>query len=312
VSAEIPFALSPPARRATRLRRALAEGPLLLAPGAYDCISARLIDQAGFETLYVTGSGVSLSALGAPDVGLMSFQEVLDRVKRIADSVSIPVIADADTGYGGPLNVIRTVRELEQAGVAAIQLEDQRWPKRCGHEPGRRLVGVDEMAGRLRAAVDARRDPDTLIIARTDARSELGIDAAIERSGAYVDAGADAIFVESPETREEMRLVTAAIQRPTLANMVEGGRTPILPAAELDALGFRLAIYPNALTRAFAHAGSRLLASLIDHGDTSDMRESMLTHGELWALFDYASWTDCEARYTNPPTVQNHTGERTR
>lgn len=297
MTVSLPFALDPPPGRAARLRRAIADGPLVIAPGAYDCITARLVDRAGFPALYVTGSGVSLSALGAPDVGLVSFHEVLDRVKRIADCVSIPVIADADTGYGGPLNVMRTVRELEHAGVAAIQIEDQEWPKRCGHEPGRRLVSIEEMVGRLRSAVDARRDEKTMIVARTDARSDAGLDVAIERAQAFREAGADVIFVESPQSRDEMQRVAASIECPLLANMVEGGRTPILPAPELEAMGYRLAIYPNALTRTFAHAGMQLLDSLKENGDTSRMSNSMLTHDGLWSLFDYGAWTDCEARY---------------
>ena len=177
-----PLGLRVAAGRNAALRGAVASGKIVVAPGAFDCLTARLVERAGFGALYVTGSGVSISALGAPDVGLMSFGEILDRVKRIANSVSIPLIADADTGYGGPLNVIRTVREFERAGVSAVQIEDQTWPKKCGHEAGRQLATVDEMVGRIKAATDARIDSDLLIVARTDARSEHGLDAAIERA----------------------------------------------------------------------------------------------------------------------------------
>jgi hypothetical protein len=177
----------------------------------------------------MTGSGVSITRLGAPDVALLSFSEIVDQAKRMADVTTIPIIADADTGYGGPLNVIRTVREFERAGISGIQIEDQAWPKRCGHEPGRRIVSTAEMVGRIKAAVDTRHDPNVVIIARTDARSDLGINAAIERSQRYAEAGADVCFLESPESADEMRLLNQQVKIPTLANLVEGGRTPMLP-----------------------------------------------------------------------------------
>jgi 2-methylisocitrate lyase-like PEP mutase family enzyme len=283
----------------TRLLAALTRASdLTLVPGAYDCITARLVERAGFKALYVTGSGISMSALGAPDVSLMSFSEVLDRVKQICDVVDIPVIADADTGYGGPLNVIRTVRELERAGVAGIQLEDQAWPKKCGHEPNRSVVSEREMTDRIKAAVDNRADADLHIIARTDARTTLGLAAAIDRANLYREAGADVIFVESPESEAELQQITAAVQAPLLANMVEGGRTPILPKARLQEIGFRYAIYPNALTRALSFAGGRMLESLTEHGSTSGFSQSMLDHRALWNLFDYPKWTALEDRYS--------------
>jgi 2,3-dimethylmalate lyase len=298
-STTIPSGLRTTHGRARRLRELLAGPALVQVPGAYDCITARLVENGAFPALYVTGSGVSMSSLGAPDVGLMSFSEILDRVKRIADSVSIPVIADADTGYGGPLNVIRTVREFERAGVSGIQIEDQAWPKKCGHEPGRKLVSSAEMVGRIHAATDARDDADVVILARTDARSSEGLNAALDRAAAYAEAGADVIFVESPESQAEMRQACQAISRPMLANMVEGGRTPILPPAQLQELGFRLAIYPNSLTRIMARAGQDLLAHLREHGTATALRERMFDHGELWALFENASWVALEQRYTS-------------
>jgi 2-methylisocitrate lyase-like PEP mutase family enzyme len=212
--------------------------------------------------------------------------------------VSIPVIADGDTGYGGPLNIIRTVREYERAGVSAIQIEDQAWPKKCGHEPGRRLVDPAEMAARIRAAVESRRDPDFVVIARTDARAGEGLAAAIERAQVYREAGADVIFVESPQSEAELAEVGRSFAgTPLLANMVEGGRTPILPASQLQALGFSLAIYPNALTRLFAKAGLEMLASLRGTGSTAAMAGRMLSHGELWELFDNRTWRALEDRY---------------
>ncbi len=284
--------------RARRLRELLAGPALFQVPGAYDCITARLVETSGFPALYVTGSGVSMSNLGAPDVGLMSFSEILDRVKRIADCVAIPVIADADTGYGGPLNVIRTVREFERAGISGIQIEDQSWPKKCGHEPGRKLVSTAEMVGRIHAACDARIDGDVVILARTDARTSEGLSAALDRAAAYAEAGADVIFVESPESEDEMRMACAAIGKPMLANMVEGGRTPILPPQRLTELGFKLAIYPNSLTRIMARAGQDLLGHLREHGTATALRDRMFDHGELWSFFEHERWYEVERRYT--------------
>ena len=225
--------------RTARLHSLVAAPEIVVAPGAFDCITARLVDKAGFPAVYITGSGVSMSALGAPDVGLMSYGEIFDRVQRIADVVSIPVIADADTGYGGPLNIIRTVRDFERAGVSAVQIEDQAWPKKCGHEPGRQIVQVAEMVGRIKAAVDARTD-GIAIVARTDARSTEGLDAAIERAHRYGEAGADILFLESPEREDELNTLNRQLEKPTLANMVEGFQNGILrPRPVGDALRVR-------------------------------------------------------------------------
>ena len=279
-------------------RALLTADRILVAPGAYDCITARLVEAAGFDAVYVTGSGLSMSRLGAPDVGLVSFSEVLDQVRRIADVVQIPVLADADTGYGGALNVIRTVREFERAGVSAIQIEDQEFPKKCGHELGRRVVPTAEMVARIKAAVDARTDPDFVVIARTDARTAEGIDAAIDRALAYGAAGADVLFVESPESAEEMAEINRRIDAPTLANMVEGGRTPILPASRLAEIGYRIAIFPNSLTRLLGKTASAMLADLREAGTTDGWRAQMFGHRELWDLFDYDAWLAVESRYT--------------
>lgn len=282
--------------RTEALRRLVAAPEILVAPGSFDCITARLVEKAGFQAVYVTGSGVSMSALSAPDVGLMSYSEILDRVQRIADVVSIPVIADADTGYGGPLNIMRAVRDFERAGVSAIQIEDQAWPKKCGHEPGREVVSVVEMTGRIKAAVDARSD-GIVIVARTDARSTEGLDAAIERAARYAEAGADVLFVESPESEAELETLNRQLDAPTLANMVEGGRTPILPAQQLQALGFGMAIFPNSLTRLLGKVGALLLDELKDSGTTTGMSDSMLDHTGLWDLFDNKRWRALEDRY---------------
>lgn len=297
-NAACPPGLRQTAGRSARLQARLGQPELLVAPGCFDCLTARLVETAGFEAAYITGSGVSMSALGAPDVGLASFSEVLDRMKRICDVLTIPVIADGDTGFGGPLNVIRTVREFERAGVSAIQLEDQEAPKRCGHELGRKLVTPEEMAARIKAACDARQDAAFQVIARTDARTSLGLQAAIDRAGLYKEAGADVLFVESPESEAEMAEICRTFSgTPTLANMVEGGRTPCLPAGRLQELGYALAIFPNSLTRLFGRVGQELLGELADSGTTTGQAGRMLDHRALWSLFDYPAWIELEARY---------------
>lgn len=298
-SADFPPGLRHISGRNARLRARVAEPRILVAPGCFDCLTGRIIETGGFEAAYISGAGVSLSALGAPDLGLTSFSEVLDRVKRIADVMTIPLIADIDTGFGGPLNVMRTVREFERAGISAVQLEDQEAPKKCGHEMGRRITSEAEMVGRIKAAVDARLDPDFLIIARTDARTSLGLDAALDRAETYAEAGADMLFVESPENESEMRAIAQhfASRVPLMANMVEGGRTPILPAALLQEIGYRLVIFPNSLTRLFAKAGGELMRELSTTGTTAGFADRMHGHKELWSLFDYDTWLRLEGTF---------------
>ena len=279
------------------LRALLARPGLVVAPGAYDVLTARLIERAGFPAVYMTGSGVSISALGFPDIGLVSLYEVCVRLEQIAGAVALPVIADADTGFGNPLNVLRTVTELERRGAAAIQLEDQEMPKKCGHEPGRTLVPVEEMVAKIEAACAARASAELVIVARTDARTTHGLAEAIARGRRYAEAGADVIFVESPETPEEMRAICGGIQAPALANMVEGGRTPILPQRDLAEIGYKIVIYPNSLTRVMARAGLRLLDELKAAGTTTGLATEMLTHGELWDLFGRREWELLEAKF---------------
>jgi 2-methylisocitrate lyase-like PEP mutase family enzyme len=283
--------------RGPGLRQLLAGPGLVVAPGCYDVVTARLVEHAGFQAAYMTGSGVSMSTTGLPDIGLVSLHEVLVRLEQIAGAIRLPVIADGDTGFGNPLNVLRTVREFERRGAAAIQLEDQEMPKKCGHEPGRRVVPVSEMVAKIEAARFARASPDFLIVARTDARTTHGIEEAIARGRRYAMAGADVVFVESPETAEEMRAVCRAIPAPCLANMVEGGRTPLLPQRDLAEIGYRIVIYPNALTRVVARAGLELLDELKRTGTTAGMLPRMLTHGELWELFGREEWGALERRF---------------
>lgn len=252
------------------LREAIATGTVVVAPGVYDLISALVADRMGFRALYVTGYGTVASHLGLPDAGIATLTDMVGRVGQICKMTKTPVIADADTGYGGLLNVQHTVRCYEEAGVSAIQLEDQEFPKKCGHTPGRRVVPADEMARKIAVAVETRTSDDLLVIARTDARTGLGLEEAIRRGALYARAGADVVFVESPESEAELAEIADRIEKPVLANMTNGGRTPILPAERLDALGFAVAIYPGAGFLAAAAALETVYADLREHGTTTD------------------------------------------
>jgi 2-methylisocitrate lyase-like PEP mutase family enzyme len=260
------------------LRQRLAAPNALLAPGVFDALSALLAAQAGFEALYLSGASIAYTRLGRSDVGLTTFTEVEDTLARIAERVDVPLIVDADTGFGGALNVQRTVRGFERAGAAMIQLEDQTFPKRCGHLDGKAVVPVAEMQGKLRAALDARRSTDTLILARTDALAIEGLDAALDRAEAYLDCGVDALFVEALHTPAQMDAACArlAARVPLLANMVEGGRTPLQSVEQLQARGFRVVIFPGGTARAVAHALQGYFASLQAHGSTAPWRDRML------------------------------------
>jgi 2,3-dimethylmalate lyase len=253
--------------RRGRLQEMLARPEPLLAPGAYDSLSARLIEQAGFEVVYMTGFGTSASLLGRPDVGLLSFGEMVDNARRISHAVDVPVIADADNGYGSPINVIRTVQEYEAAGVAAIHIEDQVAPKKCGHMQDKHVVDVEEMVQKVRAAVEARRSDDFLIIARTDARAVEGLDRALERARRYREAGADVLFVEAPESEDEVVAVAKAFPDvPLLLNWAEGGRTPPLSRERLQELGYSLILFPLSALFIATHAMRESLVQLRTHG----------------------------------------------
>ena len=260
------------------LKTRLNQPNIVLAPGVYDALSALIAEQAGFEALYLSGASIAYTRLGRSDVGLTTYTEVADTLARIADRVSLPVIVDADTGFGNALNVMRTVKGFERAGAAMIQIEDQTFPKRCGHLDGKSVVPVGEMVGKLKAALDARTSSDTLILARTDAVAVEGLDAALERAQAYLDCGVDALFIEALRTPEQM---AAACQRfgdklPLLANMVEGGKTPIQSATGLQAHGFKIAIFPGGTARAVAHTLQGYYASLKQQQTTLPWKERML------------------------------------
>ena len=263
---------------AENLHSRLARKPVVVAPGVYDAFTALVATQAGFATLYVSGAAIAYTRLGRPDIGLVSMSEVAQTVAMIRDRVASHLIVDADTGYGNALNVARTVREFERVGANAIQIEDQDFPKRCGHLDGKALIPAAEMCGKLRAALDARRARDTLIIARTDAIAVEGFDRAIERAILYGEAGADMLFVEAPKTRDDLARTAGALrgQAPLMANMVEGGKTPPLSAAELEAIGFALVIFPGGIVRAFGHLASEYYASLAKHGSSEPFRSRML------------------------------------
>ena len=268
------------------LRELLAGPEPVLAPGAYDALSARLVERAGFPAVYMTGFGASASLLGRPDVGLLSFDEMAGHARRLAQAVSVPLIADADDGYGNPLNVMRTVREYAAAGVAALHIEDQVAPKRCGHMEGKEVIDAAEMVEKVRAAVEARGDGELLIIARTDARAVEGLDAALERARRYREAGADALFVEAPETEQEIEAVAAAFPGvPLVFNWVDGGKTPQLPLERIRELGFALVIYPVTTLFAAARAVADVLDRLGEHEVPSfDAFTDMIGLPEMRAL----------------------------
>ena len=259
------------------LRARLKRKPIVVAPGVYDAFTALVAEQAAFRTLYVSGAAIAYTRLGRSDIGLVGMSEVADVIGLIRDRVAAGLIVDADTGYGNALNVARTVRLFERAGASAIQIEDQSFPKRCGHLDEKRLVPAAEMVGKIKAALDARQSRDTLLIARTDAVGVEGFDKAIARALAYRDAGADVLFVEAPQAQAELKRIAPALGgAPVMANMVEGGKTPLLAASELEALGFALVIFPGGIVRALGHMASEYYASLAAHGTSEPFRNRML------------------------------------
>jgi len=278
------------------MRQLVARSGYTMVPGAYDTLTARLVEQAGFAAVYLTGGGYS-RANGYPDMGLLTLGENVRFIGLTVEAVRIPVIADADTGYGNAINVIRTVREYEKAGVAAFHLEDQVSPKKCGHYDGKEVITCAEMVGKIKAAVDTRQDPDMLIIARSDARAIEGLDAAIERVNAYLEAGADVGFVEAPQSVDELRAVGRRVAGPALVNVFEGGKTPMLAASELEAMGFRLGIYPSQTHRAAIRAAQRVLAAMREDGDTRRVEGDLATFQEREAAVGTADWQALERRY---------------
>jgi 2-methylisocitrate lyase-like PEP mutase family enzyme len=279
-----------------QLRQLIAKSSYTMVPGAYDTLTARLVEAAGFDAVYLTGGGYS-RASGYPDLGLLTVVENVRFIGLTVEAVGIPVIADADTGYGNAINVIRTVREYEKSGVAGFHLEDQVAPKKCGHYEGKEVIPKSEMVGKIKAAVDTRQDRDLVIIARSDARAVEGLEASIDRVNAYLEAGADVGFVEAPQNLEELRIVAGRVAGPALVNVFEGGKTPMVPAAELEKMGFRLGIYPSQTHRAAIRAAQKVLAVLKEDGHTTRIEPELCTFQERELAVGTAAWRELEEKY---------------
>ena len=284
-----------------QLRHLLAAPGAVIAPGVYDCLSARIAERAGAQATIVTGAGVAASVLGTPDVGLLTMTEVLNQTRNIARSVSIPVVADCDTGYGNPINVQRTVREFEDAGVAALFIEDQVSPKRCGHFTGKQIIAAEDMVQKIRAAVDARSDADLTLIARTDARAVAGPDEAIRRARLYVDAGAEMLFVEAPHSVDELRRIGDELQSlhvPLMVNLVEGGRTPLVAVKELADMGFSLVSFSGSLQKTGIAAMQAMVSSLLQTGEVTQFYpDAMVSLEERSELLGLPAFFELERRY---------------
>jgi 2-methylisocitrate lyase-like PEP mutase family enzyme len=283
-------------RASRRLRELLRAGDVVVAPGVWDGLSARLVARAGFPAAYATGGGIARS-MGYPDLGLLSLSEITARLGNIVEHAGVPVIADADTGYGNALNAQRAVREFERAGVAALHLEDQTFPKRCGHYDDKSVVPTAEMAQKLRAARDAMTDSDIVLIARTDALAVEGLDAAVERAQAYAAAGADVIFIEAPVSVEQIEAIARRVPQPKLINMFQGGKTPLVPVARLKALGYQIVIIPSDLQRAAIRAMDDVLAAIARDGSSVALAERMASFTEREAVVDTAAYLARDAKY---------------
>ena len=289
------------ASTSAQLRALLARPQCTIAPGVADGLAARLVKLSGFEAVYMTGFGTSLTRLGMPDVGLLTASEMIDNASRIVDASELPVVADADRGYGNPINTRRTIRDYEKAGVAGVHIEDQSWPKRCGHLAGKRVIPIAEMVAKIKAACDARRDHDFVIITRTDAIAIEGLDAALERGVRYREAGADMLFIEAPVGRAEVDRVSQHFKGvPLLYNMAASGKTPDLPADELGKLGFRLAIYPNWVILAAIPAMQDLLSELKRTGSIAHMRDKVATFKQFTEIAGLPEIQQLEERYGLP------------
>lgn len=282
--------------KAKELRRLVEEPGIIIAPGATDAFIARIIESLGFKAVYVTGAGIA-NTLGFPDIGLTTMNEVVDRARIIAKAVKIPVISDADTGYGNAINVMRTVKEFIDAGVAAIHIEDQVMPKKCGHFEGKSIISREEMVGKIKAAVEARGDHELIIIARTDSRDVYGLDEAIERGNIYAEAGADMIFIEAPRSIDELRRIAKEVKAPLLVNMVEGGKTPLVPASELEKMGFKIVIYANTALRAAGYAVKEALKVLKEEGITTSIMDKLLSWDERQNLVGLPYYKELEKKY---------------
>ncbi|MBW4683023.1 MAG: oxaloacetate decarboxylase [Microcoleus vaginatus WJT46-NPBG5] len=283
--------------QAQKLRQILEQPGILTLPGIYDCIGAQMVEQLGFEVVFTSGFGIAGSTLGRPDYGLLTGTEMLYSVGRIAQSISIPLVADIDTGYGNPLNVIRTVTDIVQLGVAGILLEDQEWPKKCGHMEGKRVISAEEHVEKIKAAVHARGDSGLVIIGRTDARAPLGLEEAIRRGRAYYEAGADIIFIEAPQSIEDLKAIASAFPDvPLFANMIEGGKTPLLTAEELQQLGYKIVVFPLAGLFAATKAMANCFRHLKEHGTTAGF-EDLVNFQEFEQIIGVPKYRQLEQQF---------------
>ena len=282
-----------------RFKERLQQGPIVIAPGCYDAFSAKLVEFAGFETGYMTGAGVSAGLAAMPDVGLLTMTEMVEQARRISDATGLPIISDADTGYGGPLNVRRTVEQFERTGACAIHLEDQEIPKKCGHLEGKRVISAGRMVDRLKASLDARTDENFLIIARTDARATHGLDEALDRGRRYAETGADVIFIEAPESVEEVQEIGRRFKDvPLLMNRGGGGKTPALSAAELERMGFQIVIFPGDLQKAAGKAMIEILSILKETGNTESAQAMMMSFEERFEILGLSRFRELESLYS--------------
>lgn len=282
----------------TQLRKLLQEPGIIMAPGAYDCLTAKIIENAGFPAVYMTGAGTSVATLGYPDLALATMGEMVGNATDIAATVSVPVIADADTGYGGILNIQRTIRQYQGAGVAAVHIEDQEFPKRCGHLDNKRVVGIDEMVGKIRAAVDARTDDDFVIIVRTDALAVTGWDDTMRRCEAFTKAGADVLFVEAIRSAEEAERVVASVELPLLYNYVETGKSPLFTAGELEELGFKIVIYPASALLTVGKVVAGLMEELKGKGATAHLVDNMISLQQCFELMGLSEMLATDESYS--------------
>ncbi len=291
---------------AHRLRELLEAPGIITAPGAYDCLTARIIEQAGFSAVYMTGAGTSVARLGRPDLGLATMTEMVANAAAIVDTVNVPVIADADTGYGGILNVQRTIRQYERSGVAAVHIEDQESPKRCGHLDDKHVVPTEDMVRKVRAAVDARTNDDFVIIVRTDALAVTGWDDTMRRCEAYVEAGADALFVEALRSPEEAERVCTAFDVPMLYNFVESGKSPLIPSYELERLGFKMVIFPGSAFMAVCRTVAEVMRNLKQYGTTAHLMDGMTTLQESFEIVGLSEMLAQDARYASHGATGSH------
>jgi 2,3-dimethylmalate lyase len=287
----------------TALRQLLRQPGIIVAPGAYDCLTARLIEREGFPVVYMTGAGTAVTRVGKPDLGFASLTEMLANASAMTSTISVPLIADADTGYGGALNVYRTIQEYEKAGVAALHIEDQAFPKRCGHLDGKEVIPLADMVVKLRAACDARTDEDFVIIARTDALAVTGLDDTLRRCVAYAEAGADVLFVEALRTEAEIDRLRHAVDVPLLYNFVEHGKSPLIPVSQLAALGFKMVIFPGSLMLSVYTMAQRILREIRQHGTTASLLGEMGSVVDLFNLMGMQEALALDAKWTENPAV---------